>query len=936
MSNVSPITPGGQVMFYDNFIPSLKDGQYSVTISQTLLANQAQTQQDGGSAIPNTVVGTTAGLLSGKLTSIMLNSPGAGLAIGTGTSLALLTPNGQDSTVVVTAAPVKKGDVQIAIQPSYFSNNFLAGSNLLQSSPQPPITQTFIVRGPRFALAQSDVHKVFPPPNGSGSYDEYLPMIVLNKRALPWERSLKPAVPQPQLYPWVALLLFTPDELLVPQPPVGNPPPPQPANSQQNLTGTASLPLTNIVNATYNGTPTLGPPAGTLGPTILLEDDEDPHQIYCNIIEIDAGTFTALIPTLNDLRFLTHVRQVSTGNKAPLNSVHDGWFACASSNRFAVSPPGSLPPGPQSFQRNIAHLVSLEGLEPYLGLDDPVTLSNFKKVRLISLYSWSFSCLTDPQENFRELMLNLISANSERDTDLLLRLPLPSWAADFPLAPGAQLIAHTQLQNGYAPISYATITGELTFTWYRGPLAPVVTPNFLGTTGPGTPNNPATPLNSAEAMIYDASTGLFDQSYAVAFQTGRSLALANLPFATNLLQWRRKAHALVDLLLEYMRSPTLASIFRSEGVLDASGNLTATGTTGLADLLDSGLVSSAFVDYLASGFSNSLANQIGRMGGSTRKNIHQQPSKPLSPQPIIPADLSKLMQNPDVVSWLQQLSGLAVSKSGAQQFEASIMPEQIVDWLARRALLYEVPFNNLVANEQMIPMESIRFFYIDQNWIDSLLDGALSVGIQSSRDSLFHQLMRDPLHRAVDAVTGEVRDKLLGISPPSAPPSGTMAGFILRSAVVAGWPGLEVRAWSQANSVNPMKPLRLDRIAPTVMIGIFPDVPVRLEFNEPSEGLVFGVEDEGIALRYLPGTYNATATNIGQVINPTNPIWLTPASLRLLRRKQPLNQPAFKIAGQGGLVEAIQNMFPAPLPSLGPAALAVQLVKVPEQMLFEP
>jgi len=65
-----------------------------------------------------------------------------------------------------------------------------AGSSEVPTEPQSPIAQKFIVRGPRFQLDPADVHRVFPPAGGTGVYDEYMPMIVLNKRALPWEREL--------------------------------------------------------------------------------------------------------------------------------------------------------------------------------------------------------------------------------------------------------------------------------------------------------------------------------------------------------------------------------------------------------------------------------------------------------------------------------------------------------------------------------------------------------------------------------------------------------------------------------------------------------------------------------------------------------------------------------------------------------------------------
>src|SRR5205823_14639031 len=66
------------------------------------------------------------------------------------------------------------------------------------------------------------------------------------------------------------------------------------------------------------------------------------------------------------------------------------------------------------------------------------------------------------------------------------------------------------------------------------------------------------------------------------------------------------------------------------------------------------------------------------------------------------------------------------------------------------------------------------------------------------------------------------------------------------------------------------------------------------------------------------------------------PLWLTPAQIQQVQRTSIPNQPPLMIAGTGGLVEALQNLFPGPQPALGPAALAVQMVRVPEQMLFEP
>src|SRR5438874_2868368 len=62
------------------------------------------------------------------------------------------------------------------------------------------------------------------------------------------------------------------------------------------------------------------------------------------------------------------------------------------------------------------------------------------------------------------------------------------------------------------------------------------------------------------------------------------------------------------------------------------------------------------------------------------------------------------------------------------------VPEYLTQWLGRLRLLYGVPFTNLVPHSMLLPKESIRFFYVDRNWTDRLVDGALSVGKTSTRE----------------------------------------------------------------------------------------------------------------------------------------------------------------------------------------------------------
>jgi len=62
--------------------------------------------------------------------------------------------------------------------------------------------------------------------------------------------------------------------------------------------------------------------------------------------------------------------------------------------------------------------------------------------------------------------------------------------------------------------------------------------------------------------------------------------------------------------------------------------------------------------------------------------------------------------------------------------------DYITEWLSRLRLLDGVPFPYIVPSDGMLPNESIRFFHLDRNWLDALVDGALSTGVLDSRGTL--------------------------------------------------------------------------------------------------------------------------------------------------------------------------------------------------------
>ena len=135
---------------------------------------------------------------------------------------------------------------------------------------------------------------------------------------------------------------------------------------------------------------------------------------------------------------------------------------------------------------------------------------------------------------------------------------------------------------------------------------------------------------------------------------------------------------------------------------------------------------------------------------------------------------------------------LAESKNDSQDDPDS--PALYVrDWLAELYLLYGIPFVNLVPDARMLPPESLRFFFVDPNYLEALTCGALSIGVQGSPENLWQTSARSALRaataRAMLSVRARKRGHLGTPDPPAPPPTETMAGFLLRSALFPVGPG---------------------------------------------------------------------------------------------------------------------------------------------------
>ncbi len=148
------------------------------------------------------------------------------------------------------------------------------------------------------------------------------------------------------------------------------------------------------------------------------------------------------------------------------------------------------------------------------------------------------------------------------------------------------------------------------------------------------------------------------------------------------------------------------------------------------------------------------------------------------------------------------------------------IPPDIAGWFKRLSLLEGVPFNYLVPDERMLPLESIRFFQLDWLWIECLLDGAFSIGRVTAAD---HR--RDAAHD----------------TSPAANPHAKVSGALMRSEVVSGWPGLLVDGF---NGAKKLKLLRMDRLSANVLLCLFEGDVTAVDFHLRPETAHFGLDQK--------------------------------------------------------------------------------------------
>ena len=230
-----------------------------------------------------------------------------------------------------------------------------------------------------------------------------------------------------------------------------------------------------------------------------------------------------------------------------------------------------------------------------------------------------------------------------------------------------------------------------------------------------------------------------------------------------------------------------------------------------------------------------------------------------------------------------------------QPQEIGEIPQAVVDFFEDLRCLKRVPFNYLIANDQLLPQESIRFFSVDTTWTDYLIDGAFSIGRVTSADA------QNDAKLAQEIETEPTQ----------------LSGFLLRSQIVSGWPDLEVYAFSKNSEAIPQ--LRYSRISKNILFVIFEGQLSSVAIQQKPQTIHFGFSfsQQGAStqffkrLRQLNGDYYSDTYNI--------PILWKNQELRVV-----------DISGIASQIAEVVQQSP-----LSPSLFAMEMVEGVPQVVFQ-
>ncbi len=433
-----------------------------------------------------------------------------------------------------------------------------------------PLLYKFAISGPQFSLDPTLIHTVFPPKEALGEFSNVLPHVVLSNQTLPWIRKpitedghttlntgsfpdgAKTKNYDLDIPSWLAVLILT----------------------EADLEHSTALQQTTVQNFFSNGndvfiSPVFGQNPNNQPPWVL-------PSANCQALKLPLDLFSKLAPSLADLFMMANVRKVEMSRK-PAQAGSDvdelGTYSMVLGNRIPVSG-----------QRHLAVLVSLENMGNYLPdhNGNPATMPAGATYALLPvLYSWHFTSQGDSYQ-----FEHLLECLNDRAPNGVPVVPGPLPQARLRLYPPDGSTGPEPIEQGFVPLKHTTRNNVTTASWYRGPLAPFAFDANAGAalkvfqTQDGA-KSPA--IFDADALLrLDPTNGLFDLSYASAWQLGRLIALQDKNFSIQLYQWKRSqaSAAIVNMEEELIQETFPEILANSSSADDSTQKMLLEGTLG--------------------------------------------------------------------------------------------------------------------------------------------------------------------------------------------------------------------------------------------------------------------------------------------------------------------------------------------------------------------
>ena len=621
-------------------------------------------------------------------------------------------------------------------------------------------TKDIHVQGSKSSLDPTLIHSVYPP-LGHTDYWNVLPHVLFNNSQVPWMMHNGKDKEQP----WLALLVFTHDELtlfpddLAKLKSVIQDVTPSPIAQNANLAVPMTYQALEKCASVDDSGSNVSPSAST------------------QAIFINKDLFNTIFSKDRRFDVMSHVR---TGHSKGMAGIVDK----SDSYALSVSPR----PGPRFLDVPTAVYAHLVALPPATSINTDLAFYG-----LVSLYSWSYTCLPSTSFAVKAVMQNL-SKNVQP-------LRVPDSLVDASQEANVSWVK-SRMRAGYNMVRYRPSSGETTMAMHRGPLIPT-NPYNIG--DPKIRDMPPSNFGS-DLAILDREVGILDLTFQMAWELGRSLAMADRTFSSAVMRVKSTAHtsALCSAKMQLDKDDSAGSKFVP--IESAVGSFPSVHEQLRSS---SQMPQSTLIDSRWQRASTNL-------GSRAQYSFVHDSVKAKYATCCLPATKPLAMATPENNNTMH-VSSASNEFYNEMNCANSVDYANILRWVLDRWFLSNIPILVLIPDPLFVPKETIRSFYIDPTWMKCFVDGALSITEHFTEGDDIRESIKECLSCCM---TMQMNGKA---------PRIPKWGFFLRSEIVLKFRNLCISA-PMMTTDGGTEALRLDVIDDDVILALFDRVPGNSSF----------------------------------------------------------------------------------------------------------